>query len=124
MEFWRGTIEKIYKKEQVNKEPISIVLAETCRNNTLTKGYFLRLIDARTEEIVNRQIENMDMMLQMAEHSKSTLLALNLELLRIEIANPHMEQLIGQLGRAVTFFIIIDWDSRVLEESAIWLEKQ
>lgn len=37
----------------------------------------------------------------MADDSKSTLIALSLELLRIEISNDHMRDTIGYLGQAV-----------------------
>ena len=40
-------------------------------------------------------------MRRMADDSKSTLLALTLELLRIEINNDHMREAIGYLGQAV-----------------------
>lgn len=62
-------------------------------------------------------------MLLMSEHSKSTMIALNLELLRVEINNKYMEQVIGQLGRAVSYFIFLDWDLLVFEESAVWFEE-
>jgi len=37
----------------------------------------------------------------MADDSKSTLIALTLELMRIEITNDHMKQVIAYLGQAV-----------------------
>ena len=41
-------------------------------------------------------------MRRMADDSKSTLIALTLELLRIEINNEHMREAVGYLGQAVT----------------------
>jgi hypothetical protein len=40
-------------------------------------------------------------MRRMADDSKSTLIALTLELLRIEINNEHMQEAVGYLGQAV-----------------------
>lgn len=60
----------------------------------------------------------------MAEHSKSTLLALNLELLRVEVTNRHMEQVIGELGRAVISYLNLDRYLLVFEKGTLWFEKQ
>ena len=46
-------------------------------------------------------MDTMGQMRQMADDSKSTLLALLLELLRIEIENEHVRDVISYLGQAI-----------------------
>lgn len=43
----------------------------------------------------------MTQMRQMADDSKATLIALSLELLRIEIDNPHIRDVVSYLGQAI-----------------------
>jgi hypothetical protein len=67
----------------------------------LTYGYFSRMISVRAHEISNRSLSTMSEMRKMADDSKGTLLSLQLELLRVDIGNEHMKQVIDYLGQAV-----------------------
>jgi hypothetical protein len=64
------------------------------------------MIKVRATEITNRSISSMADMRKMADDSKSTLLALNLELLRIEITDSHMQEAISYLGQAVKLILL------------------
>ena len=59
------------------------------------------MIAVRSHEISNRTISTMSEMRKMADDSKGTLLALTLELLRIDITNEHIRQVVDYLGQAV-----------------------
>lgn len=59
------------------------------------------MIAVRGTEVSSRSIATMGDMRRMADDSKSTLIALTLELLRVEVANEHMQQVVGYLGQAV-----------------------
>lgn len=52
-------------------------------NHPLTSGYFQRMIAVRGQEVSSRSVPTMGDLRRMADDSKSTLLALSLELLRI-----------------------------------------
>lgn len=60
------------------------------------------MIGVRSQEIGNRSIATMGDMRRMADDSKSTIIALTLELMRIEISNDHMRNVISYLGQAVS----------------------
>jgi hypothetical protein len=101
LDFWKQSLHNIYQGEKPQPEPISICLHNAIRTNPLTQGYFSQMIKVRATEITNRSISSMADMRKMADDSKSTLLALNLELLRIEITDSHMQEAISYLGQAV-----------------------
>jgi hypothetical protein len=78
-----------------------VCLHNAIHSHPLTNGYFQRMIAVRGQEINNRSISSMGDMRRMADDAKSTLLALTLELLRIEVDNQNMRDALGYLGQAV-----------------------
>jgi phytoene/squalene synthetase len=88
--FWREAVHRIYSGQKPQPEPLCVALHHAVHNNPLTNGYFQRMISVRGTEIGTRSIASIGEMRRMADDSKSTLLALTLELLRIEVANDHM----------------------------------
>jgi hypothetical protein len=77
------------------------------------------MVDVRSREVSNRSISTMGDMRKMADDSKGTLIALTLELMRIEITNEHMRSVIDYLGQAVNKRINVDRYLLVLEAGAL-----
>lgn len=105
LNFWKESLHKIYSGEKPQPEPISICLHHAIHSHPLTNGYFQRMIGVRSQEIGNRSIATMGDMRRMADDSKSTIIALTLELMRIEINNDHMRNVISYLGQAVINYL-------------------
>ena len=78
---------QVYNRERPQPEPLSICLHQAINNNPLTYGYFSRMIGVRAQEISQRSVETMAEMRQMADNSKGALLALTLEILRVDTGN-------------------------------------
>lgn len=104
LNFWTESIHQIYSGKKPQPQPISIALHHAIHNNPLTNGYFHRMIKVRGKQVSNRSISSISEMRIMADDSKGTILALTLELLRIQITNDHMREAISYLGQAVRFF--------------------
>lgn len=102
LDFWKKCLFQIYNREKPQPEPLSICLHNAINNNPLTYGYFTRMISVRAHEINNRSLSSIAEMRKMSDDSKGTIIALLLELLRIEITNEHMKSVIDYLGQAVS----------------------
>lgn len=109
IEFWKGILNRIYRKENPSLEPISISLNWACNNHPLTNIYFERIIDARAFEVNNKEIATMDQLFKVCEGVKTSLILLTLELLRIPITNDIVEVAV-EAGRAIG---ICDYIKRV-----------
>jgi hypothetical protein len=60
------------------------------------------MVNVRAHEIRNRSLSTVAEMRRMGDDSKGTIIALLLELLRIELNNPHIKAVVDYLGQAVT----------------------
>jgi len=78
LDFWKQVVHQVYSGKKPQPEPLSICLQDAVLNNPLTMGYFTRLMNVRAQEINKRTMSSMTEMRQMADDSKSTLLALTL----------------------------------------------
>ena len=120
LDFWKDSLSKIYNREKPQNEPLTVSLLQAVNNNPLTYGYFTRMINVRGQEIRNRSISTMAEMRRMADDSKGTMIALVLELLRIEITNESMQRVVDYLGQAV-LLSHSDWYLRVHSQSALFV---
>jgi len=98
------SIDKIYNDKTI-KEPISICLHHTCKNNPIPKSLFVRLINAKKYELNTPQVSGLAEFENISENNRTTLLYLTLKLLRIDfekndqliLAAEHMGKCLGML---------------------------
>ena len=83
LEYWTDSVNSIFL-DQPMREPVSICIHHAAKENPIPKRMILRLIEARKMEVENKTLENMGQLVQMSEMVRTTMILLNLNLLRID----------------------------------------
>jgi NADH dehydrogenase [ubiquinone] 1 alpha subcomplex assembly factor 6 len=82
LDFWAESIDSVFNDNPV-KEPITICLHHTCKQNPLPKFLFQKMINARRSVVEKNGFTSMNDMALACEANKAPFFALILKLLRI-----------------------------------------
>lgn len=100
--WWRQAIDKCYAGDG-SGHPVTELLTHAIKEGKLTKGFFVRLLDARERDLVSSQPRTLDVLEQYAEDTASSLIYLTLEAQGIRNLNAdHAASHIGKAAGLVT----------------------
>ncbi|KAM9805218.1 NADH dehydrogenase (ubiquinone) complex I, assembly factor 6 isoform X2 [Syngnathus typhle] len=97
MEFWKTTIEEIYR-DKPPKQPVSMELWKAVKKHNLTKRWLTRMIAEREKDLDDRGYRNLQELESYAENTQSSLLYLLLESLGIK--DVHADHAASHVGKA------------------------
>ncbi|EGR30252.1 hypothetical protein IMG5_136840 [Ichthyophthirius multifiliis] len=110
LDFWEESINQIFQNKPL-QEPLSICLHDTCKNNPISKGILINLINARKYEADNPRIMDIGQLAFLAEQVRTNMIFLNLQLLRIDYKdNQQLIECAQSVGRCLG---ILDYIKRI-----------
>lgn len=104
MEWWKESIKSIYKNEYV-KHPVLLVLREVILKKKLSQTWFLKVLDARMNDLSIAQPKSLDDLVDYSEATASSLLYLALE--SGDIRNIQADHAASHLGKAIGLTTIL-----------------
>ncbi|KRX03566.1 Terpenoid synthase [Pseudocohnilembus persalinus] len=110
LEFWDDSLDHIFSDNPI-KEPLSLAIHHTCKNNPLSKRQFQYLVQARRIEIENKHVPDLPFLVNLAETIRGNLIKLNLQLLRVDYRkNPELQKCIILVARCLG---LLDYIKRI-----------
>uniref|UniRef100_A0A6I8S208 NADH dehydrogenase (ubiquinone) complex I, assembly factor 6 n=1 Tax=Xenopus tropicalis TaxID=8364 RepID=A0A6I8S208_XENTR len=111
MQFWRDAVQDIYK-ETPPHHPVALALSQAVQRHRLTKRWFMRMIDAREQNLDDRTYRNIQELETYAENTQSSLLYLILETLGIkDVQADHAASHIGKAQGIITCMRAVPYHS-------------
>lgn len=101
LNFWMQCIENIYQEKPMD-EPISQCLYHACKTNPIPKRLLQNMVKARKSYLGKVSIPDMVELAQIAESVRTTMILINLRLLRIDLKkHPVLFECAALVGRAI-----------------------
>ncbi|KAJ8097928.1 Squalene/phytoene synthase-domain-containing protein [Lipomyces tetrasporus] len=76
LQFWKQTIQDIFAGKTPPSEPVAILLTEAIRTHSYTRGFFTRMVDARTTRVGDPPFANISALADYGEAAYSSMLYL------------------------------------------------
>lgn len=112
LHWWRQAVDKAYKGDG-GGHPVTELLQHAVKEGKLTKGFLLRLIDARERDLTTSQPRTMDTLEQYAEDTASSLNYLLLESLNVRDLNAdHAASHLGKAQGLVTLIRALPYHAK------------
>ncbi|CAD8050868.1 unnamed protein product [Paramecium sonneborni] len=100
LQYWSDQIDQIFL-DNPQRDPLSICLHNTCKNNPLPKYLFQKMINYRKQQVEKQEFANLVDMATAAEANRGSQFLLFLRLMRMDIDNQELKQLTELSSQAV-----------------------
>jgi NADH dehydrogenase [ubiquinone] 1 alpha subcomplex assembly factor 6 len=104
IQWWRQAIEKCYKGDG-SGHPVTELLTPAIKEGKLTKGWFVRVLDARLRDLSTSQPRTIDELENYAEDTSSSLFYLGME--SMGIRNLNADHAASHIGKALGLVTLI-----------------
>lgn len=99
VEWWRNVVQNLDQDTLAEDSPVVRALRHSYKKHKLTKSFLERMLEAREADLGVRQYETVDDLISYAEHTRSSLLYLNLECCNVR--EDHADEVASFAGRGI-----------------------
>ncbi|KAK9365025.1 Squalene/phytoene synthase-domain-containing protein [Lipomyces kononenkoae] len=121
LQFWKQTIQDMFAGKTPPSEPVAVLLADVIRTHSYTRGFFMRMVDARMTRVGDPPVPNVAALADYGEGAYASMLYLLGESMPGSRAVT-AEHVCSHIGRAMGVVeTLIDFPSMILRRGRVLL---